>query len=95
MKSRTPVERNPSRTNTCTELGGFVIRVLSNPRRANFEAADARGGNFFRTDFADANLRSANSRGGSFHSVSFEGVDLDNTDFFGADLADVILPAPI
>src|SRR6516165_3640432 len=55
--------------------------------RANFRAADARGGNFSKARLEYADLSSANLRGANFRSADLRKASLEDADFNGADLS--------
>lgn len=59
--------------------------------RSNFSGADARNSTFRLSDFTDADLHFANFRQGDFYSARFVGCNMDNADFFGADLSEADL----
>ncbi len=59
--------------------------------RSNFSAVDARNGAFRLSDFTDADLRSSNFRQSDFYDARFVRCDMDDADFWGADLTEADL----
>jgi hypothetical protein len=59
--------------------------------RANFRAADVRGGSFRGAQLEFADLTSANFRGASFNKADLRNANLQDTDFTGADLSEADL----
>lgn len=55
--------------------------------RANFNAVDARGGDFTAADLSFADLRSGNFRDGRFVEAQLREADCSEADFSGADLS--------